>query len=89
MSMLQYVASSLDEQTPRSCLQARRVLGGAPRNPAPRSHFLAWIDKPSGCHSKDVFAGNKYCGVPTLSGVLPLSLTKGKVKGEKAERNRV
>ena len=28
-------------------------MGGAPRNPAPASHFLAWIVKPSGCHGTD------------------------------------
>ena len=25
-------------------------MGGVPRNPAPRNHFLAWIVRPSGCH---------------------------------------
>ena len=30
-----------------------REMGGAPRNPAPRSHFLVWIVKPSGCHCTD------------------------------------
>ena len=27
-----------------------REMGGAPRNPAPGNHFLAWIVQPSGCH---------------------------------------
>ena len=26
---------------------------GAPRNPAPRNHLLAWIVKLSGCHCTD------------------------------------
>ena len=30
-----------------------REWGGDPRNPAPRSHFLVWIVKPSGCHCTD------------------------------------
>ena len=30
-----------------------REMGGAPRNPAPRNHFLAWTAKPSGCHCTD------------------------------------
>ena len=30
-----------------------REKGGAPRNPAPRNHFLAWIVKSSGCHCTD------------------------------------
>ena len=28
-------------------------MGGAPRNPAPRNHFLVRIVKPSGCHCTD------------------------------------
>ena len=28
-------------------------MGGAPRNPAPRKRFLAWIVKPSDCHCTD------------------------------------
>ena len=31
-----------------------REVGGAPKNLAPRNHFLAWIVKPSGCHCTDV-----------------------------------
>ena len=31
-------------------LPSMREMGGAPRNPAPRSHFLVWIVKPSGRH---------------------------------------
>ena len=30
-----------------------REMGGAPTNLAPRSHFLVWILKPSGCHFTD------------------------------------
>ena len=55
-------------------------MGGAPRNPAPRNHFLVWLVKPSGCHCTDASAGgNKYRRVPTplrpLLGALPLSLS--------------
>ena len=32
---------------------AVREMGGAPRNPAPRSHFLVWVVQPSGCHCTD------------------------------------
>ena len=32
---------------------AIREMGGAPRNPAPRNHFLVRIVKPSGCHCTD------------------------------------
>ena len=42
-----------------------REMGGAPRNPAPKSHFLVWIVKPSGCHCTDAFGGDKYRWVPT------------------------
>ena len=32
-----------------------REVGGAPRNPSPRNHFLVCIVKPSGCHCTDAF----------------------------------
>ena len=34
-----------------------REMGGAPRNPSPRNHFLVWIVKSPGCHCKDAFGG--------------------------------
>ena len=34
-------------------IKISREMGGAPRNLAPRSHFLAWTVKPSGCHCTD------------------------------------
>ena len=34
-------------------VMAMREMGGAPRNPAPRNHFLAWIVEPPGCHCTD------------------------------------
>ena len=40
-------------------------MGGAPRNPAPRSHFLARIAKPLGCHRTDAPSGKSYRRVPT------------------------
>ena len=43
------VASGRDDAS--ICLL--REMGGAPRNLAPRSHFLARIVKPSGCHCTD------------------------------------
>ena len=43
-------------------------MGGAPRNLAPRNHFLVRIVKPSGCHCTDAFGGNKYRRVPTPPG---------------------
>ena len=42
-----------------------REMGGAPRNPAPRNHFLLGIAKPSGCHCTDALGGNKYRRVHT------------------------
>ena len=39
-----------------------REMEGAPRNPAPRNHFLVWIVKPSGCHCT---AGHLTSGVFT------------------------
>ena len=42
-----------------------REMGGAPRNPAPRNHFLVWIVKSPGCHCTDAFGGKKYRRVPT------------------------
>ena len=55
--------------SPRTHLRAAalslRETGGAPRNPAPRSHFSVRIVKPSGCHCTDAFGGKKYRGVPT------------------------
>ena len=41
-------------------------MGGAPRNPAPRNHFLVRIVEPSGCHCTDAFGGKRYRRVPTL-----------------------
>ena len=41
-----------------------KEMGGAPRNPAPRNHFLVWIVKPSGSHCADAFGGKKHRGVP-------------------------
>ena len=41
-----------------------RETGGAPRNSAPRNHFLAWTVKPSGCHCTDTFGGEKRRRVP-------------------------
>ena len=41
---------------PSACLWSTciaREMGGAPRNPAPRSHFLVWIVTPSSCHCTD------------------------------------
>ena len=37
----------------------------APRNPAPRNHFLVWIVKSPGCHCTDAFGGKEYRRVPT------------------------
>ena len=34
-------------------LRVVKEMWGAPRNPAPRNHFLVWIVKPSGCHCTD------------------------------------
>ena len=31
--------------------------GGAPKNPAPRNHLLAWTIKPSSCHCTDASGG--------------------------------
>ena len=42
-----------------------REMGGAPRNPAPRNHFLVGIAKPSGCHCTDTLGGKQYRRVPT------------------------
>ena len=40
-------------------------MGGAPRNPAPRNHFLVRIVKPSGWHCTDAFGGKADRRVPT------------------------
>ena len=40
-------------------------MGCAPRNLAPRNHFLVRIVKPSGCHCQDASDGNNFCEVPT------------------------
>ena len=51
-----------------------REMGGAPRNPAPRNHFLVWIVKPSGCNCTDAPGGKTYRRVPTpLSSTSPFS----------------
>ena len=51
-----------------------REMGGAPRNPAPRNHFLVWIVKPSGCHCTEALGGKKYRRVPTpLRSTYPFS----------------
>ena len=49
-------------------------MGGAPRNPAPRNHFLLWIVRPLGCHCTDAFGGNNLVDCRPLLGALPLSL---------------
>ena len=48
-----------------TCLLSIREMGGAPRNPAPRNHFLVRIVKSPGCHRKDAFGGEEYRRVPT------------------------
>ena len=35
-----------------------REMGGAPRNPAPRNHFLACSFKPPSCHCTDALGVN-------------------------------
>ena len=52
---------------------ALREMGGAPRNPAPRSHFLAQVVKPSGHRCADAFGGTKIVECRPLLGALPLS----------------
>ena len=37
----------------------RGEIGGAPRNPAPRNHFLVWIVKSPGCHCTDALGGEE------------------------------
>ena len=55
-------------------------MGGAPRNPAPRNHFLVWIVKPSGCHCTDghltsrVFTEDQQISCQSPLGALPLYL---------------
>ena len=44
--------SPSNDAAPRRAASLREM-GGAPRNPAPRSHFLVRIVKPSGCHCTD------------------------------------
>ena len=46
-------------------MNSLREMGGAPRNPAPRNHFSAWIVEPSGCHCTDAIGGERYRRVPT------------------------
>ena len=63
-----------------------REMGGAPRNPAPRNHFVVRIVKPSSWHFTDghltsrAFTEDQQkvaeCRPP--SGALPLSLTSGR-----------
>ena len=53
---------------PTAATSELREMGGAPRNPAPRNHCLAWIVKPPGCHCTDALGGNKYRRVPTPLG---------------------
>ena len=49
------------------CSDALREMGGAPRNPAPRNHFLAWNVKPSGCHCTNVCTDRRpLLGAPPL-----------------------
>ena len=56
--------------------QRTREMGGAPRNPAPRNHFLVWIVKSPGCHCRDALGGKEYRRVPTPLRALPLSLSE-------------
>ena len=37
-----------------------RQMGGAPRNPASKNHFVVWIVESSGCHCTDAFGGDNY-----------------------------
>ena len=48
------------------------IMGGAPRNPALRNHFLVWTVKPSGCHCTDAFGGKDIVECRPLLGALPL-----------------
>ena len=51
-----------------------RDMGAAPRNQAPRSHFLAWIVEPPGCHCTDALGGEKHIvECQPLLGALPPS----------------
>ena len=69
-----------ESKSPRSALSVREM-GGAPRNPAPRNHFLVWIVKPSGWNCTDALGGEKTIveGRPLL-GTLPLSLISGRTR---------
>ena len=49
-------------------------MGGAPRNPAPRNHFLIWMFKSPGCHCTVVFGEQNIVECPPLLGALPISL---------------
>ena len=42
-------------------------MGGAPRNPAPGSHFLVWIVEPADCRCTDAFGEETYRRVPNPS----------------------
>ena len=62
-----------------------REPGGAPRNPAPRNYFLAWIVEPSGCQCTDALGGNKCRRAPTpLRSTSPFS-DLGSVSREASE----
>ena len=51
-----------------------REIGGAPRDPAPRNHFLVRIVRPSGCHCTDALGGTNFRRVPTpLRSISPFS----------------
>ena len=57
-------------------------MGGAPRNPAPRNHFLVRIVKPSGCQCTDASGGTKNTvECRPLLGALPVSLTYRLLQG--------
>ena len=67
-------------------------MGGAPRNPAPKNHFLVCIFKPSGCHCTNGHLTSRaftedqriLCSVPT-----PLRSTSPFSEGGLCERHTV
>ena len=57
MGVAAAAARSARAQAPRGDFSSIRERGSAPRNPAPRNHFLVWIVQPSGCQCTDAFGG--------------------------------
>ena len=81
------LTSSVRQVIPPEIRNGRRETEGAPRNPAPRNHFLVWIVQSPGCHCTDAFGGKQYRQCRPLLAALPPSLRTEGERGTEGEKS--